>query len=149
MQLLVRVVDKTSADPVANVQLSKRGDVIATAPDDHTWGLAEISAADYRIVKVDFTDVEAASFLVPEHGSLGEKGTPRAKRAFYIDLDTLAAVGIRFEGPRRATWDADQLTVPDVEVVKHLILAAKRKKSATVDPRGVRGPSNAIGLNAD
>jgi hypothetical protein len=117
MELLVRVVDKVNpSDPAKNRQLTKRGDVIAAFPDGHQWGTQERANPDWRIIRVSgMTQVEAESFLSPEHPPDLVNRYVLRKRSKKIDLDVLgiamAQVGIRNDAaigvlPKQAVLNA-------------------------------------------
>lgn len=139
MQLLVLVVDKTSPDPARNIQLEKRGDVIAVRRPDESWGLNELLGADWRIISVpDMTEDEANSFLAPELEPIGKPDAPVMKRIFKFNIDSYVDKST-VDAPRTATYDKDQLVVPDVQAVKSDVLAVKIMKPASKDP-SIIGP---------
>lgn len=66
-ELLIRVVDKTHADPMKDVKLTKRGDVICVQEDNWPWSEAEKTNPDWRIFKWPSSTVSALNvFLTPE-----------------------------------------------------------------------------------
>ena len=112
MQLLVRVVDRISKDPTRNLQLTKRGDVIAVKPDDADWGTEELTNPEWRIISVpDMTAAEAAALMTQELPPLGNPGQPVMKRAFRLDLDALAAQGVGIDQDRTVVTPADALAL--------------------------------------
>lgn len=147
MQLLVRVVDKVSADRVKNLILTKRGDVIAVKDDGETWGLQELLNPEWQIISVANLPVaQAQALLTPELPPQGKPTAPVAKRFFRVDLDALGIAPLDAKGtppPRTATFDKDQLVVPDGSALPIPIAAATSQKPATVDP-SVIGPSGDV-----
>lgn len=109
MQLLVRVVDKFSIDPVKDYQLTKRGDVIAVKPDNAGWGLLELINPDWRIISVpDMSQIQAEALLVPESPSLNNPQQACRKRSFKLDLAALSNRGLVFNKERLTEKDAQQ-----------------------------------------
>jgi len=101
MQLLVRVVDKISTDASKNIQLTKRGDVIAVKPDGADWGLEELINPEWRIIHVpDMNDIEAQNLLQPEPKDNLAPNKPTQKRLIKIDLDALIVKGYIVDKPR-------------------------------------------------
>jgi hypothetical protein len=86
-ELLVRTIDKISEDPYKDVQLTKKGDVIAIQEDGWVWSVAEKTNPEWKIIK--FTGVVASKlsgFLIEETGN---KKTDRMlqRRHFKFKLD--------------------------------------------------------------
>lgn len=91
IELLVRIVDKTSDDKNKDIQLTKRGDVIAWHLAGEDWGTQELSNPEWRIIKADITEADANALLAPELPT--KLGTPNEilkKRAVKLDVDSLA-----------------------------------------------------------
>ena len=88
-ELLVRVVDKINSNPYLNVQLTKRGDVIAICPDGWNWGTEELAHEDWRIICLpNVPESEMASFLQPEINTDPLNPSRMLQsRAFKLDLD--------------------------------------------------------------
>lgn len=87
-ELLVRIRDKEPhPDPYIDVKRSKRGDVIAVAPDGWRWGRDELRNPDWRIFKIPGLPMDIAqSFLTPERGDpLVEKMLRRREASFDLD----------------------------------------------------------------
>lgn len=84
-ELLVRAVDKVHpTDPVKNLQLTKRGDVIAVQPNGWNWGTQELANPEWRIIH--------APDLTQQQGDILLKADPPAavagrKRIYRLDLD--------------------------------------------------------------
>lgn len=90
-ELLVRVVDKVSADPLIDAQCTKRGDVIVVMPDGHGWGRMELNNPDWRIVKIPGVKVsEALHFTEPEQPADPMNPEPGLRiRAARLNIDAL------------------------------------------------------------
>lgn len=92
MELLVRVVDQVSRDPLKHALLAKAGDVIAWHPIGGAWGAAERDNPDWRIVRVPGLSEDEAEALVA-----GELSGPHAHeqllRTRGMTLD-VASLGI-------------------------------------------------------
>lgn len=89
-ELLVRVVDKTNADPYVDANhCLKRGDVVSIHADGHEWGRGELGNPDWIIVKVPGVSVtDAAAFQASEVDD--DPAHPSAvlqARAFRLNLD--------------------------------------------------------------
>lgn len=65
-QMLVRVVDRNSADPYKHAQLTKRGDVIVIVDDAHVWSSAELAGDQWIVVKVDAEPKDLIEFVQEE-----------------------------------------------------------------------------------
>lgn len=118
MQLLVRVVDKISADKGKNIQLTKRGDVIAVKQDGESWGSRELDNPDWRIFQIPLTDLEAQNLLQPEIPKQASPDQPMMKRLFKLDIDAMQAKGYQIDVSRRGTIaivkaDVVQIQKPD------------------------------------
>ena len=93
MELLVRLVDKGAAE-----DCSKRGDVIAAAPDGWAWSSEELTNPDWVIVRVVSllnTDRDAM-LTVPTL----QRGSKFRRRDWFIDFSVLPLPG-RFDWPRK------------------------------------------------
>lgn len=149
MQLLVRTVDKVSPDKGKNTQLTKRGDVIVVQPDGATWGLAELLNVQWLIVSVpDMPDVQAKALLSSETPPLAKPDMPVQPRMFRLNLDALGLAVLDKNGnppPRMATFDKDQLVVPDVVKVSAEVLAVKEIKPVSTDAVAVGDAGVSIG----
>ena len=89
MEFLIRVKDKVSDDIYGDVQLTKRGYVIAVVPDDHDWARQELINPEWRIIQVPMISrAEAESMLAVEPGL--DVNRMRQRRAFKIDLDHMS-----------------------------------------------------------
>jgi hypothetical protein len=131
MELLVRIVDKTSADPASNIQLTKRGDVIAYHEDGGEWGTAERSNPEWIILGVTgMTTAQADSLLQPETPPADNPQQPVMKRLYALDLDAMGSVPVV-----RATGTAPDYVVPVAEVQANVI-----QKPPSVDPSTI-GPT--------
>lgn len=88
-EALIRVVDKTNADPYFDAQCTKRGDVIVVVPDGWSWGHEELINSDWRVLKLpNVSELQAASFLAPEPETNPKKPSRvLQRRAFKFDLD--------------------------------------------------------------
>ena len=149
MDLLVRIVDKTSTDPMKDLSLTKRGDVIAYHPPGSDWGVEELVYPEWVLVSVpDMTVAQAESFLQPETPPADAPDQPVATRAYGIDLDALgiAPLGASKSDPpipvlpaRDATYDADQNVIPDTSSTASAVMAAQIAKPPT-QPPNVLGP---------
>lgn len=90
-ECLLRVVDKTSSDPVSNAGLTKRGHVICVQPDGWPWGTEELANPEWRIVLLPGPVEDWAHLLVPEPITDPAKASPtRARRLWRLDLDSPA-----------------------------------------------------------
>lgn len=153
MDLLVRTIDKTSADPDQNLRLTKRGDVIAYHPPGSDWGVEELLYPEWFIVSVpDMSVAQAESFLQPEHPPTDAPNQPVAARAVAIDLDALGIAPLAYgksadpvpiPPPRDATYDADQNVIPDAQSMASYVMAAKVVKPPT-QPTNVIGPTTHV-----
>jgi hypothetical protein len=66
-ELVVYVHDKIGADIYETTSLPGRGDVIDVLPDDHSFGLGEISHISFRVLALPGVSVEdVANLLAPE-----------------------------------------------------------------------------------
>jgi hypothetical protein len=166
MQLLVRVVDKTSKDPVKDIQLTKRGDVIAVKKDAESWGVEELLNPEWRILHVpDMSELEAVSLLAPETPPLGKPNQPVMKRAFRLNADTLKSLGVSLDEPRpigdlatavqtlaevdtapKSGLKADPaLTLRDVVSVRDTVVQAREAKPALTNPSVIGVEDTVIG----
>lgn len=100
MELLVRVVDKISPDKGKNIELTKRGDVIAVKPDGSDWGTEELANPNWQIFRIPMTDIEAQNLLQPEFPKLATPNQPVMKRLFKLDLDVMK-LKYPIDGPRK------------------------------------------------
>ena len=69
-ELLIRLKDKTSPDPIRNARLTKSGNVIVVRPYPEKWGTGDISNPDWVIVQTDMPLTEAEAFITEEPGDL-------------------------------------------------------------------------------
>lgn len=110
MELLIRVVDRVSDDPVRHHQLTKCGDVIAYQPDGGPWGIEDLRNPDWRIVRVPGLAEAEARALVGEELPRGPAAhecllRPRGMR---VDPGPLGLDPVARERPYPdATVDAD------------------------------------------
>lgn len=134
-ELLLRVADKTSADPFKDAKLTKRGDVIVALPDGWNWTEEEQRNPAWRILKWPALSLSAASvFLSPEldtePAQLGIENPMLQRRGFGLDLDAKSLP------PAFAAWLADDtraapfFTVPAGITVTTL----RKKKQARTNP---------------
>lgn len=88
-ELLVRVMDKTSANPLLDCKLTKRGHVICVQPDGWTWGLEEVANPAWRIVRVPGVDPSDLTGLLAPEPEVDPKNPSLylQRRAFKLDLD--------------------------------------------------------------
>lgn len=120
-ELLVRVVDKTNADPYLDAKCLKRGDVVVVMPDGHGWGKQELINPDWRIVKLPGIPVsQATHFLGPE---LPEDPLNPSlmlqRRAFKLDVDALPdPKGQMADRKRRNPLHKVNLTVAELAALK-------------------------------
>lgn len=138
MQLLVRVVSKTSKDPVKDAQLTKAGDVICFKPDGEEWGIQELKNPDWRIIQVPgMTEEEAIALTSPELPPTLDKQYPLLRRrAMRLDLDQLDALAAGKILAARDEQKVDPKIPTDgkaATVAKESILAAASLKPALED----------------
>src|SRR4051812_41436296 len=91
-ELLVRTVDKVNkADIYSDCKLTKRGDVICVQPDGWTWGMDEIAAPFYQIVRLPGVAPDVLSALLQSEIDTDPKHPSRTlqARGFKFDLDAL------------------------------------------------------------
>lgn len=91
MELYVRILSKTNpGKPYLCAQLHKAGDVIVVCPDNHEWGLAELSSPEHVIVCVPGVLADDLSSLTVEELDRGA-GQSRVlqRRGFRVDIDKL------------------------------------------------------------
>lgn len=92
---------KAKADPEADAQAYKAGDVVCIKPDGWTWSERELTNPDWRIVRFARCSVEDLAALVrPEMDTTGQSMRLRRRRAASINEAKLPA-GIR------PWWDDD------------------------------------------
>lgn len=127
MQLLVRVVSKTSKDPILDAQLTKAGDVICFKPDGEEWGIQELKNPDWRIIQVPgMTEEEAIALVSPELPPTLDKQYPLLqRRAMKLDLEQLDIV---LGGKLSAQRDSN----PDVKKPKHVSASNKQSVMSLV-----------------
>lgn len=93
-ELLIRIVDKTtSADPVFDALIAKRGDVVTIQNDGWPWSPAERAGNPWVIVKAP--GVSAAlltSFIAKDDGDPAQHFVPR-RRALRFDVSLWQAQG--------------------------------------------------------
>ena len=87
VEVLVRWVDKTSADSRHNSSIMKRGDVVVICPAGWKWSKRELNNSDWRILKVDLAPTVIDSLMHEEEGEFADR-IPR-KRKYQIDIDGL------------------------------------------------------------
>lgn len=132
MQLLVRVVDKTSNDSSKNYELTKRGDVIAAKPDGADWGMLELTNPEWRIISVpDMSEAQANALLVPETPPLNNPRQICRKRAFKVDVDSLMTKGYDFS-KMRLDKNAAQDAINTKKIVPDLVSNAVDISTAKV-----------------
>ena len=121
-EMLVRVVDKISADPYLNAKLTKRGDVISVQPDGWVWGKEEQKNPDWRIVKLPGVSVTNASqFVAPEKDAdLKNPSRVLQSRAARLDLDNLplGIAAVMADIKRRNPTARTSLTAQDLAALK-------------------------------
>jgi hypothetical protein len=93
-ELLVRTVDKVTADKFMDNLLTKAGDVIVVRPDGWAWSEIERTAPFWTIIKVPGASAEwGRQFLVGE--IVDEKVILNPKpRAVSIDLSALTSTTV-------------------------------------------------------
>ena len=166
-ELLVRVVDKVSVDPVLDARLTKRGHVIVVRPDGWTWGTEELANPDWRLMRVAGADpVDFAGLIVEEPET--DPTTPnkfRQRRAFRLDLDasTVDDAGLRsffddftltpIDVKAETTKTAAAVTETVVSTIEEVVIVdlpdgtkAATSKTTTVSREVVRYP---VGLLDD
>ena len=79
VEVLLRVVDKGEGEDA-----SKAGDVLAICPEGWAWSAAELTHAEWRIVRTSLLDVESAALL---SGPQGEQ--TKRRREYRVDLVSL------------------------------------------------------------
>jgi len=96
MELLIRIVDKGIGEPEKDrgIKFSKAGDVIAACPDGWGWSKLEIENPDWRVVRVNLSQLEAESLLSAGDGDM--QLMPIDFHRYFIDLDKLP-VGVKQE----------------------------------------------------
>lgn len=121
-EMLVRVVDKISADPYLNAKLTKRGDVISVQPDGWVWGKEEQKNPDWRIVKLPGVSVTNASQFVAPEKDADPKNPSRVlqSRAARLDLDNLplGIAAVMADIKRRNPTARTSLTAQDLAALK-------------------------------
>lgn len=127
-ELLVRVVDKVSADPYLDAALTKRGDVIAVQPDGWVWGLEEQRSPEWRILRVPGVSVAAAASLLTPEPETDPQNPSRMlqRRMFRLDLDAPELTGLLASRKGKPAHRAD-LSIDD-------LLALRIRKPAIQDP---------------
>lgn len=85
MEALIRAVDKTNNDdPELNKQCFKRLDIVALVADGHPWTARELSAPQWRIIKMpNVGESDLTDLMNCGHDS----GGTLIKRACFLDLD--------------------------------------------------------------
>lgn len=86
-QMLVRVVDRNSADPYKHAQLTKRGDVIAVVDDGHVWRPAELAGDQWVVVHVDAEPKDLTDFVQEESPDPKNPTNLLKRRAIGFNLD--------------------------------------------------------------
>ena len=141
MQLLVRIKDKVGSDPYHDARLTKRGDVIVAVPDDHQWGLAELSNPEWRIISCPGMTNEEAQALLQEEPGDERTNKMLQRRAFKLDLDNFPIVkakeAMTYDENAKPTDIAKKIEVSDKTVLE----AVKILKPALTDPAKI-GPSD-------
>lgn len=89
MEALVRIVDRSNADPVKDAKVLKRGDVIAVQDDGFAWGVQELLNPDWRIFScaITKTSAEAQAMVAREAGLFSNRML--RKRGVMIDISLL------------------------------------------------------------
>jgi hypothetical protein len=99
-QLLVRVKDKTNADPLLDVKCLKAGDVVAYKPADSAWWTTrELTNPEWMLLNVDISAELAESLVEPQPPPDLAKSYRMLKRR-SISLD-LPALGINLPNAAR------------------------------------------------
>lgn len=105
MEVLLRVVDKINAgDPAADLLCTKAGDVIVIKPDGWSWGAAELTNPEWRIVKLPGIDISVFSDMgdgqyVDDVDAVGNPSKRLVrKRAKALDLSSAFAQNLIASG---------------------------------------------------
>lgn len=102
-EMLVRTVDKVSADPVKDALLSKRGNVIAIKPDGHEWTQRELTNPHWVVVREPKLSIEEAEkYLAPGPSAIipsakfpqdrSKDTAVRLRRQFNLDIAALPKI---------------------------------------------------------
>ena len=87
-QLLIRIRDRISGDPLRDAADWKRGDVIAVYQDDQAHGGDLAGHPDFRILVIPELSLEEAKALLSEQvPGPGDARLPRPRRGFTFDMD--------------------------------------------------------------
>ena len=89
-EIIVRVINKVNKDFYLNCKCTKRGDVISVCPDGWSWGSAELTSPEYRILVFPNLTVDDVSPLTVPEKDIDPKNPSKTlqKRAFKLDLDS-------------------------------------------------------------
>lgn len=132
-EVLLRVADKTNADPYKDAKCLKRGDVVVVCADGWAWGVDELALPFWRVLKLpNVTVVQAETFLGPEFDS--DPANPSRvlrRRAVLLDMDnSTIPAGLK-------AWLLDDTRVAPTRIANFTpsqFLALKKSKTPLTDP---------------
>jgi hypothetical protein len=137
MELLVRVVDKTSPqNPTLDALLTKRGDVIEARPDGWAWGLQELQNPAWRIARVvGLSEGTAQQLMAPQFREAPVLGGTRVtlvrRRMWGVDVALLENSGTPLRNWLRDTTRSTPIRAITLAVFTAVIV----QKAALLDPQ--------------